>query len=272
MNPLNKSMSVNELTLHYLDWENIRAKPMVLLHGLCNNAHYWDFFAEKMSHDYHVIAIDQRGHGYSDWAESYGPRDYVLDLESTIDQLNIEDVFLIGHSIAGITASLYSALHPDKVAKLVIVDIGPELSDFGIQRLLDQWQSEPYSFKSRDEAISLLRRNEPRYSEEFIQHQMKHLLQGNEDSGFTFKYDKALHNTILKSPEWLWEYLDQIICPTLILHGKESDMLTREVADRMAERLIMGSVIDIDNAGHSILGDNPAAFTQATLNFLHNNN
>jgi pimeloyl-ACP methyl ester carboxylesterase len=76
----------NGLKLHYLDWGNPDAVPIVLLHGLCGNANYREFFACNVANEHRLLAIDQRGHGDSDWAENYGPRDYVLDLEAFIDQ------------------------------------------------------------------------------------------------------------------------------------------------------------------------------------------
>jgi len=85
-------VTANGLNLHYLDWGNPDALPMLLLHGLCGNAHYWDFFVQGMKNDYHILALDQRGHGDSSWAESYGPKDYVLDLEEFITTLELDNI------------------------------------------------------------------------------------------------------------------------------------------------------------------------------------
>jgi pimeloyl-ACP methyl ester carboxylesterase len=82
------------------------------------------------------------------------------------------------------------------------------------------------------------------------------------------KYDRALRSTELQSPQWLWEYLKEVICPTLLLHGMESDILPRETAQKEADTLVFGSVVDIEHAGHSIPGDNPDAFEVAVRNFL----
>ena len=63
--PENKYISINGLNLHYMDWGNVDTAPMLLLHGLGGNAHYWDFFADSMKDDYHILVLDQRGHGDS---------------------------------------------------------------------------------------------------------------------------------------------------------------------------------------------------------------
>jgi pimeloyl-ACP methyl ester carboxylesterase len=266
--PEDSFIKIGDLSLHYLDWGDIDAVPIVLLHGLCANVHYWDFFARHMTNKYHLIAVDQRGHGDSDWAESYGPRDYVLDLEAFIDSLKLSEFVLIGHSMGGINAIIYAARHPDQVSALVIVDIGPEIAAAGIERMEREHASEPDAFVSEEEAISYMKKLEPRQQDDFIRHQMKYALRREEKGRLTFKYDKKLRSTELRSPTWLWEHLNQIICPALLIHGTESDMLAAEVAQTMAGSLAFGSVIDVEGAGHSVPGDNPEAFEAAVRDFL----
>ena len=266
--PEDKFIQIDNLSLHYLDWGNKDAVPIVLLHGLCGNAHYWDFFARSVANEYRLIAVDQRGHGDSDWAESYGPRDYVLDLEAFVDNLKLSQFVLIGHSMGGINAIIYAARHPEQVSALVIVDIGPEIAAAGVERMERERSGEPEAFGSEEEAISYMRKLEPRQSEDFIRYQMKYALKRDEKGRLTFKYDKKLRGTELRSPTWLWEHVNQIICPALLIHGAESDMLAAEVAQAMGGSLAFGSVIDVEGAGHSVPGDNPEAFEAAVRDFL----
>jgi pimeloyl-ACP methyl ester carboxylesterase len=266
--PQDKFVIANGLKLHYLDWGNPDAPPMLLLHGLCGNAHYWDFFAQSMKNDYHVLAPDQRGHGDSDWAENYGPRDYVLDLERLVDSLKLSEFVLIGHSMGGINAIIYATYHPDQVSTLVIVDIGPEIAVTGTERMEKEHAREPDSFSSAEEAVNYMKQLAPRYSEVFVQHQVRYALKRDAEGKLIFKYDKILHSTELRSPQWLWEYLKEIICPTLVVHGQESDILLAEVAQRVADTLPFGLLVDVDSAGHGIPGDNPEAFEVAVRNFL----
>jgi len=266
--PQDKFVPADSLKLHYLDWGNPDAPLMLLLHGLCGDAHYWDFFAQDMKRDYHILALDQRGHGDSSWAETYGPRDYVLDLEALIAELRLNNIVLIGHSMGGINAVIYTARHPDKVSRLVIVDIGPEIAAPGIKRMEEQRASEPEVFNSEEEAIKYMKQLEPRHSEAFVQRQAWYALKRDDKGRLIFKYDRVLRSTELQSPQWLWEYLKEVICPTLLLHGMESDMLSRETAQREADTLVFGSVVDIEDAGHSVPGDNPDAFGAAVRSFL----
>jgi esterase len=266
--PQDKFIIANGLKLHYLDWGNPDAVPIVLLHGLCGNARYWDFFARNVASEHHLLTIDQRGHGDSDWAKNYGPRDYVLDLEAFIDSLKLSEFVLIGHSMGGINAIIYAARHPVQVSALVIVDIGPEIAVAGAERMEKEHANEPDSFGSEEEAVNYMKQLEPRHSEAFVQHQARYALKRDDKGRLTFKYDRDLRSTELQSPQWLWEYLKEVICPTLLLHGMESDMLSLETAQREADTLVFGSLVDIEHTGHSIPGDNPQAFELAVRNFL----
>ena len=266
--PQDRFINVNSLSLHYLDWGNPGATPMVLLHGHCGNAHTWDTFVDSVRHDYHVLAIDQRGHGDSSWAKSYRPDDYVLDLAGLVAELRFKDMILIGHSMGGINAIVYAARYPDKVSKLVIGDIGPEFADAGIEHIKERLASVPEEFPSKKEALRYLQKTEPRASEEFIRRQLKYALKYDELGRLVFKYDPALLQAKVISPQWLWEYLERIVCPTLVVHGAESDVLLPEVARRMADSLAFGSAVDIEYAGHRLLEDNPEAYEAAVCRFL----
>ena len=269
MLPEDKSTKINDLILHYLDWGNPNATPMVLLHGLCSHAHYWDFFARSVASEYRVLALDQRGHGDSDWANSYSTKEYVLDFEAFVDNLGLDKFVLIGHSMGGINAIIYAARHPEQVSALVIVDIGPEINAAGIERMKRERACEPESFSSEAEAIFYMKRMEPRQSDDFIRHQAKYSLNRDDNGNFIFKYDKVLYSVELHSPDWLWEYVGQVVCPTLLIHGLESDMLATEVAKTMVSSLAFGSVVDIGEAGHSVPGDNPKEFELAIRRFLN---
>jgi len=266
--PKGKFIKINDISLHYLDWVNSNATPMVLLHGLCGHAHYWDFFARSVASEYRILALDQRGHGDSGWTKSYGPKEYVLDFEAFSDNLGLDKFLLIGHSMGGINAIIYAARHPDLVSALVIVDIGPEINAVGIERMARDRNSEPEAFGSEAEAISYMKKTEPRQSDDFIRHQVKYALRRDDKGNFTLKYDPALRSIELRSPDWLWEYVGQVVCPALLIHGLESDMLAAEVAKTMANSLAFGSTVDVDKAGHSVPGDNPQVFEAAVREFL----
>ncbi len=266
--PISGRIVMNGLSLHYLEWGEADAAPAVLLHGLCGNAHEWDVFAEAMRNDCRLFALDQRGHGDSDWANSYGPKDSFFDLEGFIEFLGLENVVLIGHSMGGINAVIYAARHPERIRSLVIEDIGPEIGRAGRERIERERTEEPDSFASEEEAVAYMTSLEPRRSSVWIRNQVKHAFRHDDRGRLVFKYDMQLRKTDLHSPEWLWEYVAQVICPTLLVRGTQSDMLTREVAEAMSRAMVACSVEEIEGAGHGVHGDNPSAFEAAVRAFL----
>lgn len=268
--PEGRSIQIGDRNLHYLSWGKADAVPIVLLHGLCANAHYWDFFARSMANKYRLIALDQRGHGDSSWAESYGPRDYVMDLEAFVDSLKLSEFVLVGHSMGGINAIIYAAQHPEQVSALVIVDIAPEINAAGIERMEIERAGEPEAFASLETAISYMQKLEPRQPDSFTRHQIKYALKQDGKGRFVFKYDKKLRSSAIRSPTWLVEYLSQVICPALLIHGRKSDMLDSETAQATVGRLPFGSLIHVEGACHSVPGDNADDFEQAARDFLSN--
>ncbi len=267
--PVDRWMKAGDMRLHYLDWENADTATMVLVHGMCVTSHGWDFFADSMKKDFHILAPDLRGHGDSSWSEEYHLADYVADLKFFIDSLGLEHFVLIGHSLGGIISSIYTATNPGKVDKLVIVDIGPEVSMEGLERRNREWTVEAVFFNSVEDVERHLKRVHPYHSEKYIQHLLRHDLKQDEKGRIVFKYDHKVCETEMHSPEWLWDYIKMIVCPALVVHGAESDLLNGDAARRLADTLAFGSEVDIQRAGHTVHGDNPEAFEAAVRKFLN---
>src|SRR4030081_3707166 len=137
--PRDRSIDANGLRLHFLEWGQSTARPIILLHGGALTAHTWDVVCLGLLPEFRCISPDLRGHGDSDWAADgdYSTDAYRRDLEALIDHLGIDRCVLIGNSLGGMTAMRYSAVRsagqqPDA---LVLVDIGPEMREAGRQRL-----------------------------------------------------------------------------------------------------------------------------------------
>ena len=109
------------LRLHYVDWGNEGAPPMLLIHGGRDHCRNWDWVAEAFRDDYHIIAPDLRGHGDSQWllGGSYDAVDYVYDIAQLLHQRHHTPVTIIGHSLGGSISLLYSGLYPETVTRLV---------------------------------------------------------------------------------------------------------------------------------------------------------
>ena len=124
--PTSKYITINDVRIRYLDWGTEGLPPMVCLHGHTGQARIWDEFAEAMRGSYHVYALDQRGHGESGYASDGYARDrFVEDLAAFVDALGLDRFTLAGLSMGGWHSMLYTADHPDRVERIVMVDIGP---------------------------------------------------------------------------------------------------------------------------------------------------
>src|SRR6266545_3390521 len=244
-----ENVYANGLRLHYLDWGKEAAPPMLLLHGFSGHAHTWDTFARAMCDRFRVLALDQRGHGDSDWAKdgAYTVDDHAADISAFQDRLALGPLVLIGLSMGGRNAIRYTGSHPGKVERLVIVDIGPDIAPQGAERV------------RRPAAEAALRHR--------VEHGVKKLPNGR----YTWKYDKFLRDQRRQGgapPVDLWPAVRQIKAPTLIVRGSESDVFSPETAKRMHELIPESRIVEIPGAGHSVPADAPEAFERAVREFL----
>ena len=140
MNPTNKPTSqyvtLNGLKFRYLDW-GYQGKPILLcLHGSTGQAHAWDFLGEALRDEWHMIALDMRGHGKTEWASGdYPIASFVADIAALVIHIGATSIHLVGLSLGGIVAMTYAGIHPARVSKLVLVDIAPEMSAIALEHL-----------------------------------------------------------------------------------------------------------------------------------------
>ena len=94
--------------MHYLEWNPAGSKALVLLHGVTANAWWWEDFARHLPADYRLLALDQRGHGDSDWADDYSHERHCEDITGFIEQLGIDRTVMVGQSMGGLIPALRS--------------------------------------------------------------------------------------------------------------------------------------------------------------------
>ena len=269
-----KHVTVNGVRLRYFDYGNEGATPLICLHGHTGQAHIWDEFAEEMSGRFHVLTVDQRGHGESEWAATGYERDrFVEDLAAFIDALGFERVVLSGLSMGGWNSLLYTAEHPDKVDRIIIVDIGPESSEEA-QR---QWGSRPPApteFDSLDAAAAYARETNPWVTDERLRRDLGDRFRRREDGKWVPKADPALTAGPLRDGtdqdliRRYWRALEVIPCPILEVRGAESPLLDEVLREKMQRTAKALTWIDIEGAGHVVTVDKPQEFIEATRSFL----
>ena len=256
------------LRLHYVEWGDPSAHSMVLLHGLQDCARSWDAFAAAMSSEYHVVALDHRGHGDSEWAapDRYRLRDYVEDVEALVESLSLRDIILVGHSAGGRNALLYAVRRPERVRALAIVDIDPDAVNAESATMFRRYRAESDEWASLEAVIERLRSRQPGSSSEMLAHQARHMTRESNGGRRVWKRDRRLVEAY-ERPD-LWEEWSRLECPTLIARGRRSDLLTHEVAVRMREAIPRARIAELEGGGHWLYQELPGPFEATVRWFL----
>ena len=273
MSFLERTVKVNGVTLHYLDWGPADAPPVVLLHGITGHARVWDHLAQRLAPARRVLALDQRGHGDSDPApdDDYRVGTMADDVAAFAGSLRLGRFALVGHSMGGRIAIKFAADHAAQLERLVIIDIGPDIALAGLQRVRDMMANSPERIESEEWAVEYIRRGNPLQDVDMLRERVRHGLRRQPDGELTWKYATGLREMMRagrRDAADLWEPLPHITCPTLVVRGAESDILAPEVAKKMAERLPDGRVVEIAGAGHTVPADRPEEFVREIRGFL----
>ena len=272
--PKDKTVNVNGINLHYLDWGNEGKPKVLLLHGLRGHSHSWDDVSAEFCQNFHVLALDQRGRGESDWAPSgdYSSESFVADLEGFCQAVGFDSFILIGHSMGGRNSMAFAVNNADKLQKLVIIDIGPDLDPKGSDRITQEIKDVPEEFDSFEDVVLYQSKQNRFCSERVLRRRLTFATKELPNGKFGWRYDLAireqrLNNSGSKQPD-LWLPLSGIKCPVLIVRGSETDTLGLETAQKMVEVLPNGKLVHIDRAAHMVFEDNPGDFISALHEFL----
>jgi pimeloyl-ACP methyl ester carboxylesterase len=274
----------NGLELHLLEWSS-EGVPMLLIHGFGNEAHIWDDFAPVVAEHYRVLALDLRGHGDSAWDPEgrYDYEDQMADLDCLTAALGIDRMVVVGHSLGGRVSMLYAGRHPEKFAGLVIVDSAPELEARGIVRIrMEVEEHRDPSFQSIREYEDILAHNYPAATPDALKRMAKNGLKQREDGRYVLKMDTAYRSATAagmdaaelaareqENARAMWTALEKLPCPTLVVRGAASDIVSADVADRMVDDVLRdGRLAIVPQAGHSVMTDNPDAFAKAVGEFV----
>ena len=266
--PRSKFVSVNTLNLHYLEWGNYNTQTIVLLHGIGDNAHIWDHFVCTLEGEVRVIALDQRGHGRSEWAlpAAYTCGDYVSDLEGVITALRLNNFVLMGHSMGALHATRYASVHSDMVAGLIHADIEPRPPEWNKQYLTNLYNNLPTCYSSVEEYVRQMQKDSPYADQALLFEFASTALNRRDDGTYACQYDKEVLSGFDRYDTL--PYLGDITCSTLILRGVESRVMRRHIAEEMCNAIPDSRLVEIPDATHPVHTDNPHGFHQAVYSFL----
>ena len=284
--PTSGSFISQRLRLHYVDWGNPDAPPLLLLHGGRDHCRNWDWVAADLARDWHVIAPDLRGHGDSAWSPdgNYTMAAYVYDLAQLIHQQQMAPLSIVAHSLGGGIALRYTGLYPDNVARLVAIEgLGPspkqraERGEKSVAQRMHAWIDEqralshrlPRRYASIEDALARMQAENEHLNPEQARHLTIHGMLQNEDGSYSWKFDNYVRSFSAvdisdAEMESLWA---RITCPTLLVYGAESWASNPAVDGRLAH-FPTAKVSLYDRAGHWVHHDRTADFITEVRGFL----
>lgn len=243
---------------HHLIARGMPGAPVVMMiHGLAGQAHVFDSIASRLSTKYHVYALDVRGRGESEWGppDGYHVGNYIDDLESVRENLGLTDLALVGTSMGGIITMHYAAAYPEHVTRAAVNDIGPEIDPTGLKRILSYVGDAPTGFPDMKAVLKYYRENYGPMVEHLPEDQVADFARWNvrKDQGiYVWKMDPAIRNpSAVPPPRDPWDAYKAMQCPVLILRGAQSDILSRDIADRMLAANPNASLAEVSGVGHA---------------------
>jgi esterase len=262
------------MRFHYLDWGTAGLPPIVFLHGGGLNAHTWDLVCAALRPERHCLALDQRGHGESEWSPEmdYSTESHTVDVDAFLQALKLERFVLVGMSLGGVNALAWAGKHRGRLAGLVLVDVGPEIRFDGVRKIA-AFTSEATPLDSVEQFVDRAMAFNPRRNRELLRRSLLHNLRRMPDGRWMWKYDQRHRGKVdpeayARRRELLWSAVDTVECPTLVVRGAQSDVFHDEDAERLARRFRRGRWVRIEGAGHTVQGDNPADLLVCLREFL----
>jgi esterase len=247
---VDRFIDVNGIRLHYLDWGSETKPPFIMLHGISRVAHQFDHIAPTFAANYHVIAIDMRGHGDSGWSPegAYVVEDYAKDLEAFVDKLDLHGLTLLGNSTGGRVVQVYAGLHPDRMSRLIVEDVGPERTREIASAFTRQVQNEANGWASEDELLAFLKKGNAKTPEAILRTYAHFASKRREDGRIVWKRDPNLAKGFV--PTELWQFVDKITCPTIYIPGGASRIVPPETQQKLKQTLPDVKIVVMPGLGH----------------------
>jgi pimeloyl-ACP methyl ester carboxylesterase len=267
--PRDRFITVNGLRLRYRDWGG-DGRPLLALHGAAAHAHWWDPVAPHLARGLRLLALDWRGHGRSAWPRppAYRSEDFAADLVAVIERLQLRDVVVAGHSMGGHCALAFAGWHPDRLARLVVLDARPHVNLERLRALQRREVGPQMDFPTLTAALARFRLRPsgtvaaPALVREVARRGLERLPSG----GWRYRFDPACERT--RIPVDCWPLLPRITVPTLVIRGEHSTILDRDVALRMTKVLPAATFEEIPGAHHHVTLDAPRAVAECLLTWL----
>ena len=248
----------------YWEWGDPRnARVLLCVHGLSRQGRDFDTLARAMSGEFRVVCPDVVGRGQSDWLAdptAYGVPTYVADMVSLIARLDTEAVHWVGTSMGGLIGMGLTSLPKSPIVRLVLNDIGPTLQAEALKRIGDFVGVTPH-WATVDEAADYLRSISlgfgPHSREDWLALSLPQIKPDGEgytlrrDPGIAVPFRSVTPEAAAAGEAMLWYAYDAIRCPTLLLRGADSDLLSRDTAQAMTQRGPKARLHEFAGVGHA---------------------
>jgi pimeloyl-ACP methyl ester carboxylesterase len=281
--PISHFFYSDRLKLQFWDYGQNGNPEVLLVHGGLDHARSWDWVARSLCADYHVYAVDLRGHGNSAWAPGaiYSMAEFVLDLAVLADIISKEPIRIIGHSLGGMIVMHYAGLYPERVHKAISIEglgfpeghkIHGALSEhmrrwIGAVRGMEKRTARSYA--DLESAVARMKEANPRLSDEVAAHLTLHGTNWNADGSITWKFDNYMHAVSPYGHNLIdtAEVFSHISSPVMLFWGTESFM---PMPDTDPRRLAIPNceMVIVENAGHWLHHDQLDLFLRETKRFL----
>lgn len=262
-------ISVNGLRLHYLDWGSAGKQPFVILHECCSGiAHSYDHIATEFNRDYRVIAVDLRGHGDSAWSPegAYLVDDYTKDIEALVEQLNLRDIVLLGASLGGRVAQQYGGMHPERVSRVIIEDVGPERpAEIGPNNVRTVAR-EDKGWASEEELLASLKTRRPKVADSIWRPLIQHGTKRRQDGRLIWKRDPNYVKGLVVGD--VWQYVRRIKAPTLYVLGADSTIVPERTRQQLRAVGPHIELVVMPGIGHWPSKEAPDAYVTVLKRFL----
>ena len=256
------------LVLNCLDYGGASKPPILFVHGGSAHAHWWDFTAPALLDRFHVLALDQRGHGESPWTREwgYGTRHYVADLRAIIAGWNFGPPILIGHSMGGHNVMVYAGMYGETLRAMAAIDSPATYPPFAVKHLRDMAERPGRRFDSLAEACANFRTipGDTIAKPEVMRHIALHSFRQDGDGKWAHKMDRR---TMMREPIDAWPLLGRIECPALFVRAANS-VIRDGQAEKMVDAMPCGRFAIVPDSHHHVLLDNPDGLAATLGEFL----
>jgi pimeloyl-ACP methyl ester carboxylesterase len=263
-------IEANGLKLHYLDYGTEGRTPMLCLHGGAVNAHWFDFVAGAFTRDYHVRALDQRGHGDSAPAvpPDYAYQSYAADVAAVVEKLDLRDFILVGHSMGGLNSLVYAATYPGRVKRLVIIDSTLRATRERVDNMHRIGAREGSNYATNEEFMERfkVRPEGTQAVPEIIRYLAGFGGRQGADGRWRHKFDRNVYmkrEFLEIMPHW-----DRVKIPVLLVKGGLSNRITPDIYDEIKSRAPQVELVEVPGSEHHVTLDNPQGFVEVAKAFL----